>query len=94
MTDLERPSHGARFGFELLEAQGARARYRVTVAWETAQAEAEAIVTDSSTSLGAFDTPPEAWAAKSALAFLEVLQRGYDEEAGWPRRLQRWRQQR
>jgi hypothetical protein len=41
-----------------------------------------------------FEGSIEPWAEKAARAFLEVIQRGYDAEAGWPRRVQRWRAQR
>jgi hypothetical protein len=92
MSDVERPGHGARFAFELLASEGARARYRVRVIDAAAEAEAEATVTPDAVELGGFEPAIDAWSRKSALAFLEVVQRGWDEEAGWPRRLQRWRQ--
>ncbi len=92
MSDVERPQNGARFSFELLESEAGRARYRVTVVSDTDPAIATAIVTPDRVDLSAFEGPIDAWGAKSALAFLEVVRRGWDEEAGWPKRLQRWRQ--
>lgn len=89
---LERPEHGARFSFELLRSDGPRATYAVHVIDAEREATAEATVTPEGVELSAFEGSIEAWAHKSARAFLEVVQRGWDEEAGWPKRLQRWRQ--
>jgi hypothetical protein len=41
--------------------------------------------------LGPFRGSVDPWAERSARAFLDVIQRGYDHEAGWPRHVQRWR---
>lgn len=94
MSAIERPSHGARFSFERVDVEQDSARYVVRVVEADKHAEAEASVSPSGLELGRFEGVIEPWAEKAARAFLEVIQRGYDPEAGWPRRVQRWRQQR
>jgi hypothetical protein len=94
MSAIERPSHGARFSFERVAVDGESARYVVRVVEAEREAEAEARVSPAALELGRFEGSIEPWAGKAARAFLEVIQRGYDAEAGWPRRVQRWRAQR
>lgn len=94
MSDDEAPRHGARFRFELATTSGAAARYRVVITTADARRHADAEVTPDTVRVGSYDGAVEPWAQKSAVAFLEVLARSFDEEIGWPRRVQRWRQAR
>jgi len=94
MSDDEAPHHGARFRFDLEEASGSRARYRVVITTPGAQHHAEATVSPEAVRVGSYDGTVEDWAQKSAVAFLEVVARAFHEDTGWPRRVQRWRQAR
>lgn len=94
---VERPEHGARFSFELLEVLEAGARYRVIIGGPGNDARGEALVRPAgeaglgAVELGALEGAIEPWAHKSTVAFLETISRGFDAEAGWPRLLTRWR---
>lgn len=94
MSDDEAPRHGARFLFELAEVRGSEARYRVAITTPEARSHADAVVTPDTVRVGGYDGAVEPWAQKSAVAFLEVVARAFDDEIGWPRRVQRWRQAR
>ncbi len=94
MSDDEAPRHGARFRFDLEEASGRRARYRVVITTPGAQHEAQASVSPDEVCVGSYDGSVDDWVQKSAVAFLEVVARAFHEDTGWPRRVQRWRQPR
>jgi hypothetical protein len=87
----DKPSHGARFTFDRLAVEGEAARYGVLVVGPEREERAEARLTPTSVELGPFRGSVDPWAERSARAFLDVIQRGYDHEAGWPRHVQRWR---
>ncbi|MFO0710876.1 MAG: hypothetical protein U0353_13605 [Sandaracinus sp.] len=90
---VERPKHGARFVFERIAAEGSRARYRVTIADETGEHVALAELDSSAARVAPLTSAAvlDPWASATALGFLDVIQRGYGQEQGWPRRVQRWR---
>lgn len=92
------PAHGARFRFDLVEASGSTAIYRVLVtassARATAQARVSAPMVNARVQVGPYEGAIEPWAARTVVAFLEVLARSFDEETGWPRRIERWRKER
>lgn len=95
MTDLARPSEGARFLLELEHDAGARAIYRVAIATRDAVYEARAtLADDGGVELPATGAPDELAATLATLA--KLIARGAakkreDGHPAWPPRVLRWR---
>lgn len=93
----ERPEHGARFTFDRVTVDEARAEYRVSIAVADHEFVGTAILqrSDGAMELTAWSPsiPDAVWIVDTARAFLRTLYANHkdDDASAWPRRVRRWR---
>lgn len=93
----ERPERGARFTFDRVDVDDARAEYRVTVAVATMEFATTALLRrdggDIQLASWSPVTPEPQWIHETVRAFLKTMHANHcdDEPASWPRRVRRWR---
>jgi hypothetical protein len=94
MADIH-PTYGARIVLERESHEGPHARYRVSIHEPEITHEAVADFDASGAlTLGAWSTTPPAWALTFTERLLKGLPKKHADDASWPRKLVRWREER